>query len=99
MKMNTEEKWERTEKLIHAHQSAIAARLELGIENGTTPKHLRVGVDNSIIMLSAMQRLLQNLGLVKEDDFLDLYIELLEEEVAKDEAQLSLHFGREVKLG
>jgi DNA-binding ferritin-like protein (Dps family) len=96
--MTTEEKWERSTQLLHAVQSGIAMTIEKG-STRATPKHLRVGVDNSIIMHSAICKLLFAKGIITEDEYLDQYIELLEEEVDKEEKTLSEVFGADIRLG
>jgi hypothetical protein len=92
-------KWEEAHAILHALQSGIAAKIDIGLSAGETPKHLRVGVDNAIIMLSALQKALQDKGIILEDEFLDAYLFLLREEQERVEAELSKHMGVEIKLG
>jgi hypothetical protein len=81
--------------LMHAMQSGVKAVTE--IQQGDTaahsPKHLRTGVNASMILGSAVVKTLVEKGLITWEEFRDNEIELLKNEVKGYEQQLSDYYG------
>lgn len=81
--------------LMHAMQSGVKAVAE--IQQGDTashsPKHLRTGVNASMILGSAVVKTLVEKGLITWEEFRDNEIELLKNEVTMYEQQLSEYHG------
>lgn len=105
--MTTAEKWDLSTSLLHAVQTGIASILafdtaaaggQLPAESEASPKHLRVGASNAIISNGALLKALMDKGILTEDEFLDCYIKLLEEEVQSYEMQMEQRIGRKVSL-
>ena len=69
-------------ELCHAMQSGVASKMNYAPAD-TEPKHLRVGVTSALVSNGALVQLL---------------IEFMECEVKNYEAELSAHFGRDIKL-
>lgn len=81
--------------LLHAMQSGVKAVVD--IQQGDTaahsPKHLRTGVNASMILGSAIVKTLVDKGLITWEEFRDNEIELLKNEVAMYEQKLSDYYG------
>lgn len=91
-------KEERYHQLCHAMQSGVAAEMGFRLET-VEPKHLRVGVNTAKCEVAGLARLLMEKGLITEDEYWDAIIQVMEEEVARYEAALSLLMGTRVTLG
>ena len=83
--------------LMHAMQSGVKAVTDIEQDKGDTaahsPKHLRTGVNASMILGSAIVKTLVEKGLITWEEFRDNEIELLKNEVAMYEQKLSDYYG------
>jgi len=82
--------------LMHAMQSGVKAVMEAHGDSEVaahSPKHLRVGVNASMVLGSAIVKTLVEKGLVTWEEFRDNEIELLKNEVANYERELSDYYG------
>lgn len=89
---------ERQLAAMHAMQSGVAVDLQHNPSSGT-PKHLRVGVNSSLVGLAALGALLMKKGLITEEEYHTALAEGMEEEQRRYEELLSKRFGRPVSLG
>src|SRR5690348_9895170 len=81
----------RTRYMAAAHgiQSATAFLMDLAeqrqdasIDPGTTPKHLRVGVNMTMVDNGAIARLLIDKGIIQEADYMEYVAQMAEKELA-----------------
>jgi hypothetical protein len=82
--------------LMHAMQSGVKATMEAHGDTEVaahSPKHLRVGINASMILGSAIVKTLVDKGLITWEEFRDNEIELLKNEVKMYEQQLSEYHG------
>lgn len=82
----TEAQVKRMNELCHRMQTAIGALQSYAKQNRirfreTEPKHLRVGVNNALIEVSAMARLLVSKGIITAEEHFDSIIQMLNFEV------------------
>lgn len=90
---------ERYEAACHAMQSGVAATMDIqGRDPGTEPKHLRVGINSSMVEHSALVRLLMSKGIISNDEYLKALADGMEEEVKRYEADLYRKTGKQVRL-
>jgi len=87
-----------SDRLLHAIQTGVKARIEYGLSNDSDPKHLRVGINNALIAQGALTDLLVKKGLITEEEFAQTYVEFLKKEVESYELLLSAHLKTKVKL-
>lgn len=85
-------------QLCHAVQTGVAHSLQNDPSSGT-PKHLRTGLDILFCEHSALVTLLIKKGIITEDEYYDSVIEVLQREVANNEAKLSAHYKANIRLG
>ena len=83
---------------MHAIQSGIAMLMERGWE-GTSPKHLRVGVNSAMVNDWVIAEFLIRKGIMTQVEYYALLAEGAEQEQHRLEEQLSEAFGTSVKLG
>ena len=57
------------ESIIHGIQTAIKFEMEADLSNETSPKHLRVGVNSSLISNGAVVSLMVKKGLITEAEY------------------------------
>lgn len=82
-------------ELAHAVQSGVAFQMIVSpAESGCSPKHLRTGVNMAMCSESATARLLMQKGVFTEEEYFQMLVNVLEEEVRKYEESL----GPNVKL-
>jgi hypothetical protein len=56
--------------LAHAMQTGVAAQMQFDpVVAGTTPKHLRVGVNSALVDSSALAKLLMDKGVITLDEY------------------------------
>jgi hypothetical protein len=88
--------------LLHALQTGVATIISLSQDLGdraeSSPKHLRVGVSNSLIEISALAQILMEKGIMTYEEYVDKKIEILKREVEDYEARLYQDFGYNVTL-
>ena len=88
---------ERYTAAAHAMQSGVAAEMQIDPAN-VSPKHLRVGVNSSLVNSSALGELLINKGVITEDEYLEAMATGMEREQAAYEQRLSDHHGTKITL-
>lgn len=93
----TVEDQDRYARALHAMQSGVAAEMQ-HLPAPTEPKHLRVGVNSSMISDAAVVKLLIDKGVFTQDEFEAAMADSAEAEVGAYEARLSEHFGAPVHL-
>ena len=82
--------YERYIRAMHAMRSGVAMLMQ-GPEQGgreTSPKHLRVGVNSSLVSTSALTRLLVEKGIITWEEYCKTLADEMEKEVRSYEAQL-----------
>lgn len=84
-------------QLVHAMQSGVAT--EMHHSSDTEPKHLRVGVNSSLVNSSALGELLIRKGLITELEYVQAIRDGMKAEVERYEQRLSEHYGRPITLG
>jgi hypothetical protein len=73
----------------HAMQTGVRMDHERGSNDGT-PKHLRVGVNSSMVNNVAIATLLIEKGIITEDEYEKALADAMEEEVARYKRELGL---------
>lgn len=79
----------------HAMQSGVAYDKDASDQ---TPKHLRVGVNSSMVQNGALLKLLMEKGIITEEEWWKALSEAMEHEWHEYERRLSIQFNREVVL-
>jgi hypothetical protein len=80
----------------HAMQSGVAMDMKTdpgGSRGGTTPKHLRVGVNSALVTQAALASLLVAKGVITQDEYVEAVADEMEKEKARFEQLLSERFG------
>jgi len=96
--MSLEQDRERYRSAMHAVQSGVAAKMEYdGAE--TSPKHLRVGVNSTMVEHSALVGLLLRKGVITEAEFYAALADAAEAEQRLYESWLSERTGAAIRLG
>ena len=81
----------------HAVQSGVASKMAFDPAE-TTPKHLRVGVNNAMSDHSALVYLLIEKGVITEAEYFAAIADAMEREKGLYEQEISDHFGTKVTL-
>lgn len=81
----------------HAMQSGVAAKMAFDPAE-TTPKHLRVGVNSSMISDKAIAELLIAKGIFTREEFLEALASAMEDEAKLYEDELTRYTGSKVTL-
>lgn len=92
---------ERYVAAAHAVQSGVKADMETDASNShgaTTPKHLRVGLNNVASDQGSLAKLLMDKGVITEAEYLEAIADGIEREQARYEQMLTDRFGHPVKL-
>lgn len=97
MSDKVEELKDRYKSACHAMQSGVAMMMHHG--DAHTPKHLRVGVNSSLINSSALGHLLIKKGIITEEEYWQEIVNMLEAEVKDYQEKLSKIMGANIKLG
>jgi len=92
-----EELKEEYKSLCHAMQSGVAAKMNVD-DSECKPKHLRVGVNSSMVDSSALARLLMRKGIIVEQEYYEILVEVMREEVESYKKFLSDHYGSNINL-
>lgn len=82
----------------HAMQTGVKMQMELD-PGPTTPKHLRAGVNSSLVNQGALVKLLVDKGIITDEEYLKAMADMMELEVKHYEVWLSELYGRTVTLG
>lgn len=88
---------ERYNALSHAMQSGVAFKMNYS-DSETSPKHLRVGVNSSLISNGALVHLLVKKGLITELEYYEELVAMMEDEVKSYEAWLFKNSGGRTKI-
>lgn len=83
--------------LLHGVQTGIGYRLEHD-KRLADPKHLRTGIDSAMVSDAAIVKLLIDKGVFTELEFVTALRDKAQEEVARNEAELQVRFGANIKL-
>jgi len=95
----TQQDVDRYAAAMHAVQSGVAMEIDAAVEgHGTTPKHLRVGINSALIGQAALAGLLIERGLFTIDDYEAALATEAELEQTRYEQRLSDEFGTTVTL-
>jgi len=93
----SDEAIERYRAAAHAMQSGVA--MEMNYDKGPTePKHLRVGVNSSMVEHSALVQLLFVKGVITDDEYHEAIAAAMEAEAERYESLLSERLGTKVTL-
>lgn len=85
--MSIQEDERRYMNALHAIQSGVALEMIQGSRD-TEPKHLRVGVNSAMIQISALVKILTNLGLFTMEEWYEFLADATEEEKERYEKRL-----------
>ena len=96
--MPLEADYQRYTTAAHAMQSGVKAKMEHD-PSETTPKHLRTGVNSSMVGNSALVKLLITKGILTEEEWAEALADGMEAEVALYEKWLSERIGIAITLG
>jgi hypothetical protein len=86
---------------MHAVQTGVAHCMELKLDESTSPKHLRTGVNAAMVDSAALVRTLINKGLITLDEYETQLVIVSQEEKEAYEKKINEHHGVEnrIKLG
>jgi hypothetical protein len=85
-------------RALHAVQTGVATMM--GIDpKATTVKHLRVGVNASMVDHAGLVMLLIEKGIITDAEYLSKIADAMEREVALYESEISLATGANITLG
>lgn len=73
----------RYQQALHGVQSAVAYEIGAGVSTDTTLKHLRVGVNSSLVDSSALAKLLMEKGLFSYREYAEALATAAEDELAR----------------
>lgn len=82
---------------LRAMQSGVAMDQAKGSECGT-PKHLRVGVNSTMVDHAALVQLLIKKGIISEEEFWESMVDASKAEKERYEELMSARFGTSIKL-
>ena len=85
-------------RAVHAMQSGVAMMMSLD-PKATQPKHLRVGVNSSMVDHAGLVALLIEKGVITDEEYISKIADAMEREVALYEAELTVRTGAEIHLG
>ena len=85
--MNLQEFVDESQRLLHAMQSGVAFEHARGGRDGE-PTRKCFGVNNALVEISAICRLLIDKGIVKEEEVFQYIVSGLKEEVARYESRM-----------
>lgn len=84
--------------ILHGIQTGIAQLMGMGKANDTTPKHLRVGLNNALVEHGALVRLLIEKRIIDEWEYFEMYKKMLIEERTRYEEEISSYLGAKITL-
>lgn len=87
------------DRLLHAMQAGVGYVMANSLSPDTEPKHLRVGVNNALLINSTIVSLLIQKGIFTEEEFYEAYNAKAKDEVEAYELTLSEHLKTRVTLG
>lgn len=88
---------ERYVRALHAMQTGVKMMMELDAKS-TTPKHLRVGVNASMVDHAGLVMLLIEKGVITDVEYMTKIADAMEREVALYESEVSLATGANITL-
>lgn len=89
---------ERYNRLMHAMQTGVEYTREIE-PSQVDPKHMRVGVNSSLVSMGALCKLLIDKGVLTEVEYWRALVGAMETEVETYETRLREHLGHSVSLG
>lgn len=89
--MSVEEDQARYRRAVHAMQTGVATVMSFD-PGETSPKHLRVGVNNSLVQQGALTNLLFKKGIITEEEYWKELADLMEKEVENYKLILKRHW-------
>lgn len=87
------------DRLLHAMQTGVKFTMEYKLNEDTTPKHLRVGINNALVSNGALVGLLIEKGVFTAEEWMTAYNTAMKREVEMYEHALSAHLKTKVVLG
>src|SRR5690606_4729269 len=88
----------RIEDAQHRIEAGAGMEMALSMQNASTPKHLRTGVDSALVFNGALIALLIEKGVFTQEEYYTVAAGMMEEEVRRYETRISAHLGRPAKL-
>lgn len=98
MTESTEDARARYMRAAQAMQSGVAMMMNIAPKQ-TQAKHLRVGVNSSMVDHAGLVSLLIEKGVITDEEYISRIADAMEREVALYEAELSERIGAEIHLG
>lgn len=102
MSETLEEAISRYDAAAHAMQSGVKYDIEItpadGNTEGTSPKHLRTGVNSALVDSAALAKLLIDKGVFTELEHMTALADMMEAEQRRYESDLSARLGTKVTL-
>lgn len=95
--MAIEDAYRRYTAAAHAMQSGVAAKMARD-PSETTPKHLRTGVNSSMVENSALVKLLVSKGILTDEEWAGALADGMEDEVRLYEKWLTEKVGTNITL-
>lgn len=77
---------------MHALQSAVAYKIQMRLNEGHQPKHLRVGVDSAMLQISALVSVLAGKGVFTIEEYEEALRLAVNDEVSAHETELGFTF-------
>lgn len=96
--VSEQEAVERYNAATHAMQSGVAMEMNYDSSN-MTPKHLRVGVNSSLVDSAALAELLIYKKIITPQEYLNAIMLGMEREVGMYRDRLKQRFGVDIQLG
>lgn len=84
-------------RAVQAMQSGVAMMMNIS-PKATQPKHLRVGVNSSMVDHAGLVSLLIEKGIITDEEYISCIADAMEREVTLYEAELSERIGAEIHL-
>lgn len=88
----------RYREALHAMQTGVRTEIESHISDAHSPKHLRVGVNSTLVELGVLRAFITDRLGITEVEYVEALADAMEAEVRTYERTLSEHFGTKVTL-
>lgn len=83
---------------LHAVQTGVAMKMQLGEMSSTSPKHLRTGINSALVNCAGIAQLLMDKGIFTEEEYFRYQAEWMENEQRGFEEELSDKLNKKVTL-
>jgi hypothetical protein len=81
---------------LHAMQSGVAWEMNMPVPQAATePKHLRVGINNTLVQHTAVIKLLMEKGIITLDEYWKTLADEMEAEVQRYQDRANATYGRD----